>query len=214
LLAERGKQFTEFETRLCRYYQWQEKLRQIQSGKKPEGTHWTDENTPEAKAASEAIALNNRAIQQYAEQDRVELCKILLGAIDKRKSGVLFEFAKAVESLKTVQTIDRYRPGILTWKWLLDKQGEKLTIQELTQILCWRGMKSEKKSEKIHRQISGVVKSDDGFSQLRRLCRELDFPLKPSRRGRKSLIVHVQPAKSGSSTRHTATPRIGRCSWA
>jgi hypothetical protein len=103
----------------------------------------------------------------------MELCQILMDAIDAEDSEKFFEFAKAVKFRKTATRIDRYRPGILTWKWILDKQ-DGMTIRELAQFLCWHDMKS-----------------DDGFSQLRRLCRELNFPLKPSKRGRKRRLTRI-----------------------
>jgi hypothetical protein len=138
----------------------------MQSGKNPEGVLWTNKST------SKSIALNKGALKKQFKNARMELRQILMDAIDAKDSEKFFEFAKALEFRKTATPIDRYRSRILTWKCILDKQDEKATIREVAQIICWHDMKS-----------------DDGFSQLRRLCRELNFPLKPSRRGRKSLIV-------------------------
>jgi hypothetical protein len=135
---------------------------QMQSSKKPERVRWTN------KSIAKIIARNQDALKKQIDIERQELCMIFLDAIDAQDSKKIFEIGRAIDSHKAGCSGDRNRAAILTWKWLLDARGEKMTIRELAQIIGWRDMKSA-----------------DGFSQLRRLCRELKFPIAPSKRQRK-----------------------------
>lgn len=104
-------------------------------------------------------------IKKQFEMEKAELCQILLDAIDARDSKKIFEIAKGVEFLKHfAESGDRFRSSLLHWKQILDARGEKWPIRVVAKTIDWPDMKSQ-----------------DGFSQLRRLCKEINFPLAPSR---------------------------------
>jgi hypothetical protein len=85
-----------------------------------------------------------------------------LTALQKKDSKKLFEIAEAVEFVKTFTPVkaDKWRECILEFKLLLDRQGKTCPIRNLASILNWP-----------------ESDSDNGFSQLRKICKELNFPL-------------------------------------
>jgi hypothetical protein len=96
---------------------------------------------------------------------RAELCKVFLSAIDNHDSKKIYEIGRAIDALdRHTSEADRNRASILTIKKMLDKSGDKWTIRELAEVIDWHDMKP-----------------DDGFSQLREICKKLKFPLKRSR---------------------------------
>jgi hypothetical protein len=141
---------------------------QMQSSKKTERVRWTN------KSIDKIIALNKDALKKQIDIARQELCMVFLDAIDAQDSKKIFEIGRAIDSHKAGHSSDRNRAAILTWKCLLDGRGEKMTIRELAQIIGWHDMKSA-----------------DGFSQLRKLCVELNFPIAPSRRIRRKGCLNV-----------------------
>ncbi len=164
-LAERGRQFSNIETRLNLYYQSQHELKQLTSGQKkncPKGYEFIGVWREMRKAT------NIRLIEKYAEKDKESLIKVFLDAVNVHDSKIVFEIGNAIEFLKTDRSSDRYRPALLTWKWILDKHGERLPIREVATLIGWHDMDSA-----------------DGFSQLRGLCVEIKFPLLRSRQIRK-----------------------------
>ena len=95
----------------------------------------------------------------------VDLRRIFMEAVDARDSKTIFEIGNAVAFLKTFnESGDRYRSGILFLKMALDKQSLKWPIRQLAHVIGWPDM-------------SGM----DGFKNLRVMCKELKFPLAPSR---------------------------------
>jgi hypothetical protein len=96
----------------------------------------------------------------------LDILGIVLFAIKTKDSATIFEIGKAIEFFKTpVKSADPYRKKILFAKFILDSANLKMTIGALASAL------------KLPKQSSL-----DGFSQLRRICRDLKFPLKASRK--------------------------------
>jgi hypothetical protein len=73
------------------------------------------------------------------------------------------EIGKAVEFLKTFKGQgDRCRSTILAWKSVLDKNGSTASIRELARAVDWP-----------------MNDAKHGFWRLRRIAKELNFPLGP-----------------------------------
>ena len=95
----------------------------------------------------------------------LKIVELFMDAVEKRDSYKIMQIAYAVEYLKYFKVDgDRYRADILCAKHLLDNEGKKWPIRKLATEIKW--------------PLSDAA---DGFSRLRRLCRELNFPLAISR---------------------------------
>ncbi|MGA2174868.1 MAG: hypothetical protein ABSH38_07795 [Verrucomicrobiota bacterium] len=156
--AQRGRIFSDMELALvCYYFIW-DKFKVLQSGQNPIeqgilGELWT-------KEVSDAYSKN---ISQLFAQDRRKLCGIFLNAVENRDAGKILEIAKAVKFLKTFkENSDHCRAGILGLKSVLDKNNRKMPISELARAVKWPA------SDAKH-----------GFWRLRRIAKELNFPLEP-----------------------------------
>ncbi len=110
------------------------------------------------------LAQEKQLVEHYYYRDRMNLSEMLLSAIDNMDSKTFFDFGRAIEFLKTGRIADPLRHTLLTTKLALDKSGRTMTIREVAELVDWPDMQSV-----------------DGFSQLRRVCRELNFPLARSR---------------------------------
>lgn len=166
LLAEKGWQLTEIERQLNNYFHELEEFLKIKSGKKTkyqiafENTFcWTEEG----------MVRNKQVTQKLIEQDRARFCKIFIAAIDARDSEKIYEIGRAIDRLKAIKdAADRYRSEILNLKRVLDISRSSLTIRQVAKAINW--------------PHEG---NPDGFSQLRRLCFDLKFPLARSRQIRR-----------------------------
>ncbi len=158
LLASRGKQFSEIETLLANYY---DVLGELQS-LKPSGDTKTQKPSGNSRICSKGVA---GAIREFTERDRMKLCLIFIRAVDSRDSKKIIEIAEAVDFSKSFKASgDRLRHDILALKNILDRCRVRCPIRDVAEAVNWPDMKSQ-----------------DGFSRLRRLCAELNFPLAPSR---------------------------------
>jgi hypothetical protein len=61
-----------------------------------------------------------------------------------------------------------------------DKDEDKMTIREVAEYLAWE--KNHKIGDPVKSTFPKIETPADGFSALRRKCREVDFPLAPSKR--------------------------------
>ncbi len=98
--------------------------------------------------------------KRFVNQVEGELFEDFIKSIHNLDSKWLFEVAQAVENLKKNHLADPQRAHILTIKRMLDLDNEQWTFRELADFLVWRY---------------------EDYPRLRRVCRELKFPLKPSR---------------------------------
>lgn len=162
LLAERGKQFSEIETLLYLYYETLEQFRKIKAGQKTTdekllatGAGWTKEQIAEYRSTT------SDSIQNLAFQ----ISQILIDAIGAHDSGRIMEIANAVDSLKTKRPVaDSWRSKILMNRHILERRHKQWTIREWAKFIGWPDRDK-----------------NEGFTQLRRLLKELDAPLKPTR---------------------------------
>gem|GEM_PF-2991061 len=144
------------------FYETLAKVRKIKVGQKtPEEEILAD--NPEWTPA--AIAEHRTALQKYLAQEAEQIARIIIDAISTKDSEKIFEVAEAVEFLRTFKPAgDSVRSKILFNKIFLQETNQKWTIGQLAKIIDWP------KDDRSH-----------GFPQLRRLCKELEFPLAPSR---------------------------------
>lgn len=167
MLAERGRVYDDFEKQLTLYYREIQEMMKMQSGQK---TTYEEILDGLGLVKEKEVALNRQVIKTLVERDRVRLCQIFIAAVDAQDSKSLIAIAKTIERLKTNKGVaDRYRSEILMWKGILEKRNRGMTIKELARVIDWP------------RKFS-----DDGFAQLRRMCRELNFPIAASRRIRRN----------------------------
>ena len=98
---------------------------------------------------------------------KLDLCRVFLKAVDDQDVKKLYEIADAMKAVKDHKDAeqDPRRVEILMWKGALTIQGQSWTVAKLAEIMHWPSRDA-----------------DDGYSQLRRMCRELGFPLSPSSR--------------------------------
>jgi hypothetical protein len=130
-------------------------------------------------------AKQRQIIEEEYIKSREAVIQIVRDALRDKNPQPLYDIGKAIENYKIWVVrgpADPLRYQILMWKWMLDKTGEQMTIRQLAERIEWRDMRP-----------------DDGFSQLRKVCKELGFPLAPSRQISKTKTLKVlKPAK----TRH------------
>lgn len=111
------------------------------------------------------LLLHNRVTKKLIQEDRARFCKMFIAAIDAQDSEAIFEFGRAIERLKThTAAADRYRSEILKLRRVAELTNTSLSVREVAQMIEW------KQSD-----------SADGFSTLRKLCKELKYPLARSR---------------------------------
>ena len=83
--------------------------------------------------------------------------------------------ARAVETFQPYpKAIDSLRAGILCLKNILDSKGQTMTVKRLAALL----------NRKLAGDIPKAPATQDSFSRLRRLAKNLRFPLKKDKTGR------------------------------
>ena len=99
---------------------------------------------------------------------RREMFKIFWEALRTHDSNKIREMADAMDVVLAKGVADKWRSEILLLKRNCELTGSSgLTVREVAQLIDWQ---------------SG---QDDGFPQLRRLCKELGYPLAHSRQIRR-----------------------------
>jgi len=166
LLAERGKQFSEIETLLNLYYETLQLSRKIQAGEKT-----ADEKLLEGEPGwtKERAAQYRSEIPKSLQKFAFQISQIVIDAISARDTSKIIEIVEAIEFLKTPhECADHWRYEVLTLKHFLINQGDEWEIGKWATSINWPDDDGK-----------------NGFPQLRRLLKELDAPLKPTRRIRK-----------------------------
>lgn len=105
---------------------------------------------------------------------RTNLGEALLKAVDARDAEPFRVVASTLESSLPHEG-DQLRANILAMKGVLNDLGQQMTIPKLADLLS-------------------IPRTDDGFRQLRQLCKDLAFPLRAAKRGRKLKIITGQSA--------------------
>lgn len=155
--AQRGRIFTEIESLLTQYYWMLDKFKALKSGQEPIEKEllkeaWTEELSAEYSSN----------IQNIHSENRMRLCNMVLSAIENRDADKILEIGKAVRFLKTFKDNgDRCRSIILGLKSVFDRHGSRMTIKELARAVDWP-----------------MNDAKHGFWRLRRIAKELNFPLK------------------------------------
>jgi len=124
------------------------------------------------------------------------LCKQFMAAVDAGDFQKIQEIAEAVRFFNTHKypvhrDADPERAILLSLKLQFrheDKNEDKMTIRDVAEYLAWA--KNFRIGNTIKGKFPKVETPADGFSALRRKCREVDFPLAPSKR------KPVRPVKS------------------
>ncbi len=166
LLAYHGRAFTEIETVLRLYYYAWGEVQKIQSGKKAAIEEIGQEYLP---LTTEFIAEHHAALKKGVCEHASQLCGILMDAVNARDAAKIHEIGKAVEFLQTYKPAgDERRHQILAFKSCFNG---KMTVRELAELLAKFGLvtKAEMEAARI-----------DGFSALRKQCKELGFRLADS----------------------------------
>jgi hypothetical protein len=162
LLAMRGKEFSPIESMLNLYYQTLERFRQIISGKKTIAHELFVNQEDWAKSEEHKY---QHYIYQSLKDGQVALSELFITAVTNRDYGAILEIGHAVEFLKSFkESGDPVRTELLLMKRILDERNETMSIRDVAKNIMWPDMNPA-----------------DGFAALRRLCKELKFPLAPSR---------------------------------
>jgi len=180
LLALQGRKFSEIEGLLDLFYTTFTELELRKTGKQTRGQRFwgrmpkqfvnavSKSLKQKSSGAANLFRLSTGDTKDLQNENNKIACLILeivLSAIKTKDSAPIFEIGKAIELFKAPQSVaDPLRKNVLFFKFLLDSANLKMQIGELAAIL-----KLPKES------------SLDGFSQLRRICRDLKFPLETSR---------------------------------
>jgi len=107
--------------------------------------------------------------------EEAELCAMFLEAIQQRDGHKILKIAEAVWFLKDTfgnKPVDPERAVLLSLKQFFESTGERWTIQ----LIAYSVQESTGNKIEDHK---------DGFSALRRKCKELGVPIAKSRRGRR-----------------------------
>jgi hypothetical protein len=111
----------------------------------------------------------------YSAQNAASLCELFIDAVDRRDAKTLQAIARAVETFQPYpKAIDSLRAGILCLKNILDSKGQTMTVKRLAALL----------NRKLAGDIPKAPATQDSFSRLRRLAKNLRFPLKKDKTGR------------------------------
>jgi hypothetical protein len=162
MLAARGVQFTDIQIELNLFYQAIEEHEQIKAGKKT-AMQQLAENTPEWPI--ELMLRYPIEVEKSVAQASVLLAQKMVNAIAQRDCETIFEVASAVEFLRDFKPVtDNLRERLLGLRTvceanlLKDGTANRWTIKEIAKLVQFQG------------------KGKD-LSRLRRVCRELNFPL-------------------------------------
>jgi|SRR5665213_486378 len=160
-LAGRGKHFTELQKFLELYYRARAEVETIKStGKTSVQSTWPDaKNLPK-----KFVSVHHGSFERLAIFYEEKFCKAFLMALRAGNGKEVCDIGNAIVFLMEFKPYcDELRLAILQLKFTLDNCQQRITLRQVAE------------------HIGLDVKSDDGFSQLRRLCKELNFPLRPSR---------------------------------
>lgn len=167
-LAKRGKHFTNLEEIIHDVYYWARE----HAGMKANSNSPALQVIRRSQNPVKDMVEWHQLVEQLLGEHLYRLQRFFTQAVLERDTDAIRTMADAIDTVKGVeargQSADQYRERILTIKYCLLKPGETATISELANLILW-------KYDDAH----------DGHSTLRRLCRELDFPLAPTRQIRK-----------------------------
>jgi hypothetical protein len=191
-IAQYGRRLTSTEDIFRNYYAFKATLKHAVEGA------WNDQRklTMHEPDGTERT-MTWREVQEFGVKWVGDgLCKQFMAAVDTDDFQKIHELAEAVRFFKTNKypvhcDADPERAALLSLKKQFrheDKDEDKMTIREVAEYLAWE--KNFKIGDSVKSKFPKVETPADGFSALRRKCREVDFPLAPSKR------KPARPAKS------------------
>ena len=152
----------------------------MKKGKLP-GPFWWHENQPSPGFLSFAMQMRQKELQEV----EAEVCRMFLQAVKTHNRKAILEIADAVCFFKdkrpcTPVTLDSVRLCLLELQALLyiaEQSGQKgkITMRAVAEFVNQRRGPNKPKIES----------SEDGYSSLRRKCKELGIPIAGSRKIRK-----------------------------
>jgi hypothetical protein len=183
-IAQYGRRLTPTESAFRIYYAYRATLKHAVDGTWSDPREWIM-HEPDGKER----AMTWREVQEFGLKWVGDgLREQFMAAVDADDFQKIYELAEAVRFFKTNKypvhcDADPERAALLSLKKQFrheDKDEDKMTIREVAEYLAWE--KTFKIGDSVKSNFPKVETPADGFSALRRKCREMDFPLAPSKR--------------------------------
>ena len=167
LFARRGRQFSEIEEMLYHYFLFYDAQQNFIAGQESRlEKHLKLYQAMKHPGEPLRPGLMSDFFEEFCQRHSSPLIKIFMDSINSRDFEKIVEIANAVKFLKSFEDKrgDLFRSKILFHKYWLDKKGIKWPIRKVAEEIGW--------PDKV---------GADGFKQLRRMCKELNFPLAESK---------------------------------
>lgn len=101
-----------------------------------------------------------RSYKGRVARRRARFAKMLIAWLEAKDSDKFRELANAIDFVKARKPADPLRWQLLTLKRALEMEGNSWPVAKVARFIKWRGHDKE-----------------EGFPQLRKLCKDLKFPL-------------------------------------
>ena len=183
-IAQYGRRLTPIEDRFRNYYACKATLKHAVDGVWNDPREWIM-HEPDGKERT----MTWREVQEFSVKWVGDgLREIFMAAVEADDFQKIHDLAEAVRFFKTNKypvhcDADPERAALLSLKKNYrhdDKDEDKMTIREVAEYLAWE--KTCKIGDPVGSKFPKIETPADGFSALRRKCREVDFPLAPSTR--------------------------------
>ena len=183
-IAQYGRRLTPTENIFRTYFAYKATLKHAVDGSLNDSREWIM-HEPDGNER----AMTWREVQEFGLKWVGDgLREQFMSAVDADDFQKIYELAEAVRFFKTNKypvhcDADPERAALLSLKKHYrheDKDEHKMTIREVAEFLAWE--KKHKIGDAVISTFPKIETPADGFSALRRKCREVDFPLAPSKR--------------------------------
>jgi hypothetical protein len=183
-IAQYGRRLTSVESHVLNYYANKATLKHAVDGTWNDPREWIM-HEPDGKERT----MTWQEVQEFGLKWVGDgLREQFMAAVDADDFQKIHELAEAVRFFKTNKypvhcDADPERAALLFLKKYYrheDKDEHKMTIREVAEFLAWE--KTHKIGDAVNSTFPKIETPADGFSALRRKCREVDFPLAPSKR--------------------------------
>ena len=184
-IAQHGRRLTSVESHVLNYYANKAILKAFIDGHLK---NWPGESVLHYPSGKKRRMTGRETLEFSVKYVRDGLCERFMEAVDADDFQKIREISEAVRFLKTNKypadlDVDPDRATLLSLKRYYrheDKDEDKMTIREVAEYLAWA--KKYKIGDPMVSVFPKIETPADGFSALRRKCREVDFPLAPSKR--------------------------------
>lgn len=167
-----GRMPSEIELAIHGYYVLYDALQEANAGKRT--VFWKLFEYKKIPISQES---QSAFLGEYSNMKLKKLVDIFVDALKRNDSKKIYEIAAAIDAVRlwNKQLVEKHRAGILLARSYLEKnESRRLTIQQMAKRIQWPQSNTR-----------------DGLSQLRRLCRELGYPLASSRQIRTKNRLNV-----------------------